>query len=230
MRCHFLLQGIFPTQGSNPGLARWTLGKSTTFQNKNTVFSKQKLYSLSYNNLEKNRRRMNRQLNHFAVKTKTVETRAVSLHLHVYNLPSWLHRAHTPPAHSPPLHTHLLHVLLHTHLLSSLLHTRLLYKLISCMFICTLIYSAIHLHSPARSSPALPSAHSPPLHTHLLYVHLHTRLLSTFICTLLHAHLLHSLLHTRLLCTLISRTLITHRPSPSEPMFCAQHRARREGR
>ena len=173
MRCHFLLQGIFPTQGSNPGLARWTLGKSTTFQNKNTVFSKQKLYSLSYNNLEKNRRRMNRQLNHFAVKTKTVETRAVSLHLHVYNLPSWLHRAHTPPAHSPPLHTHLLHVLLHTHLLSSLLHTRLLYKLISCMFICTLVYSAhssalsftlisctpfCTLASSARSSPA----HSSP--------------------------------------------------------------------
>ena len=120
----------------------------------------------------------------------------MSLHLHVYNLPSWLHRAHAPPAHSPPLHTHLLHVHLHTrllstlictllqaHLLSSLLHTHLLYKLISCMFICTLVYSA-------RSSPALSSAHSPPLQAHLL----HTRLLHTH-------HPQAAALRTRVLCS-----------------------------
>ena len=129
----------------------------------------------------------------------------------------------------------------HTHLL----HTRRLCILISCMFIYTLVYSAhssalsckliscplsCTLTSSTSSCPACSSAHSSTQHAHL-----HSRLLSTFICTLLHAHLLQSLLHTRLLYKLISRTLvsctlITHRPPPSEPAFCAQHRARGEGR
>ena len=103
-------------------------------------------------------------------------------------------------AHSSTQHAHLLHSLLHTRLLYKLISCTLVCMLISCMFICTLVYSArssalsstqhIHLHSPACSSPAVPSAHSPPLQAHLP----HTRLLHT-------RHPQAAALRTRVLCS-----------------------------